>query len=159
MASKSGSNIHDWHKLKQDYLASDLLEVQAWGRSKLGVRAVKNSGNFGVQTRGWKEQKIALREAQTESVKKKIIEDNSEAIAQALRNVHQALIKQSRKPELADWSPKDVEPLFKMLMTLNGLPVTITKNQNENYDRTREAEQAAMRDLTKKAKDANTRKK
>jgi hypothetical protein len=159
MASKSGSNIHDWHKLKQDYLASEFLDVQQWRRSEPEVRSEKRNGQFERKTLGWKEEKIALREEQTRLAKQKILEEGSEALSDALRNVHKALIKQSRKPELADWSPKDVEPLFKMLMTLNGLPATITKNQNENYDKTRENEQLALRDLTKKAKDANTRKK
>ena len=159
MARKPNTPTHDWEALKQDYLASEIMDVQDWGRKRFGHKKATRSGNFGLQTHGWKDEKIKLREEQTRLTVEKLKQKGSDQMAEALDNIYGALVRQTNRKDLDTWSPKTIKSLWEMIMVANGLPTNTTKNQNDNFDRTKEQESLALKDLTQKAQNANNRKK
>lgn len=140
----------DWEALKQDYLLSEYVDVQEWGRKKLGGRTAEKSGHFQRKTVGWKGEKEALKKEQTKITVQKVIEDRSTDLANLLGDVYDH-IKQNKEMLFSEGA-KGLKTIWEIAMVANGLPTSISKNENLNTDTGNE--KVVLVELVKKAKNA-----
>lgn len=140
----------DWEALKQDYLLSEFVDVQEWGRSKKGEITVKGSGFFGRKTKGWKTEKEGLKKEQTKLTVEKVIEERSTDLANLLGDVYDH-IKQNKEMLFSEGA-KGLKTIWEIAMVANGLPTSISKNENTN--RNVEEEKKVLESLVNVAKNA-----
>lgn len=146
MASK-----HDWDALKTDYMTSSFLDVQDWGRQKFSNSKASRSGGFLKKTLGWRVEKELLKKQQSELTVQKVLEDRSTKLAQALADTYDHLIDNKEKLFAVE-GIRAIEKTWQMLMIANGLPTSISKNENTN--KSLDADKKVMIELVNKAKNA-----
>ena len=137
---KTGRAKYNWPRLKQDFIASDFVEVAPFLRSK---NIDPKSGNATRQTNNWGEEKAAIRREAEQEARKQVEAQEYQAILEMKRGF---LGIGTRLPALIDQyldevsegeiNPKGLRPtqakaLWEMTRTELGLVTRLTRNQFE----------------------------
>ena len=140
---------YNWEEIKLAYFESDILEVSQFLISFLGINPKSaNTGFFAQATKGWRKEKQAIAQTQTELAKQEYV-NNGEAQISTLK-----LLKAKERilnlvaNGLNDFASlieydKDMQPIlnknaaglkvfWEMIKNELNEPTTISKNDNKN---------------------------
>lgn len=116
---------HDWVAMKKEFMAGDWLEVSPFLRYKLGENKIKNRWAR-LQTKGWGEEKQALKEAALKKGMEKIMADSTHIAESALKALLINIAEQARNGDLP---AADKKILWSMLRVEANKPTSITAGE------------------------------
>lgn len=128
---------YDWDKIKKEYLASDIIEIQDFLATflRLGSKTASN-GFWKGKTKGWRTEKENFKKEQTEETKKKLINDvdvqeETAKLLQSKRAV-MTLIRNKMAKEQDSLGSNDLKNFWQIIKVELGEPITIAQNDNKN---------------------------
>ena len=109
---------YDWPLIKKEFMASDYNEVKQYFQDKFKIY----NATITMKTKGWTEDKIAMKERATEKAIQKIEDKFGNAVAKGLEEVVYSLMA-----DIPDSEVGDKKRIWEVLRTEAKLPLRYDK--------------------------------
>jgi len=143
---------YDWQEIKRAYFESDIMEVREFLISFISVNPKNASnGSYAKATKGWRDEKEAIKQTQTKKAKADLENDpairiSNEKLLEAKKNIltfvtaglnqiaNDIKTDLSNMPILGRVHSKSLKTYWEIVKTELNEPTSYVKNDNNNND-------------------------